>query len=73
MNRLRAILLTLGLISLALGGCANVQPWQHAALANNKMNRDRDPIKTASDEHVYFSREAATGGRGVGGAGCGCN
>jgi hypothetical protein len=73
MNRPRLVLLTLGLASLALGGCAHVQPWEHAALTDYKMNRARDPIKTASEEHVYFSREAATGGQGVGGAGCGCN
>jgi hypothetical protein len=24
-------------------------------------------------EHTFFSREAAAGGRGVGGNGCGCN
>jgi len=73
MNRPRIILLTLGLCSLALGGCATVQPWEHSALADYKMNRARDPISTAIKEHVYFSREAATGGQGVGGAGCGCN
>ena len=28
---------------------------------------------TAMLEHVYFSREAAQGGRGIGGPGCGCN
>jgi hypothetical protein len=34
-----------------------------------------DPIATATvnAEHVYFSRESASGGRGVGGSGCGCN
>ena len=37
------------------------------------MNPDRDPEGTAMTEHVYFSREAASGGRGVGGSGCGCN
>jgi hypothetical protein len=73
MNRHRLILLTLGLLTLALGGCANVQPWEHAALADYKMNRNRDPLKMAIDEHIYFSREAATGGQGVGGPGCGCN
>ena len=73
MNRLRLIRLTFALGSLALGGCAHVQSWEHASLSNYNMNRGRDPIKTASDEHVYFSREAATGGQGVGGAGCGCN
>ena len=30
-------------------------------------------LETAIDEHVYFSKEAATGGRGIGGGGCGCN
>jgi len=73
MNRLRITILALALLSLALGGCANVQSWEHGALADYKMNRSRDPIKVAVDEHIYFSREAATGGQGVGGAGCGCN
>ncbi len=73
MNRLRLTLLALALASLATSGCVHVQSWERASLSDYKMNTDRDPIKTASDEHVYFSREAATGGRGVGGAGCGCN
>ena len=30
-------------------------------------------LATAMAEHIYFSRESATGGRGVGGSGCGCN
>jgi hypothetical protein len=25
------------------------------------------------DDHIYFSKEASTGGNGVGGGGCGCN
>jgi hypothetical protein len=37
------------------------------------MNPDRDPLGGSLTEHVYFSREAASGGRGVGGSGCGCN
>jgi hypothetical protein len=37
------------------------------------MRTDRDPIGTAMDQHVFFSREAASGGSGVGGGGCGCN
>jgi homoserine kinase len=52
---------------------ARVRPWQRAALADDIMNPDRDPLGAAVSEHVYFSREAASGGRGVGGAGCGCN
>ena len=34
---------------------------------------DRDPLGSTMIEHVYFSREAASGGKGVGGSGCGCN
>jgi hypothetical protein len=50
-----------------------VHPWERANLADVSMNPDRDPLGTTMIEHVYFSREAANGGRGVGGSGCGCN
>ena len=63
------------LLAAALTGCStvNVQPWERATLADAIMRPDRDPLATAMAEHVYFSRETATGGRGVGGSGCGCN
>ena len=32
-----------------------------------------DPVAMMTDEHIYFSREAAAGGRGFSGGGCGCN
>jgi hypothetical protein len=54
-------------------GCANVQPWERATMADYSMRPDRDPLRTAMSEHIYFSREASSGGRGVGGSGCGCN
>lgn len=54
-------------------GCARVKPWQRGTLSDISMRPDRDPLGAAFDEHVYFSREAASGGRGVGGGGCGCN
>jgi hypothetical protein len=61
-----------------LSGCSTasavrVRPWERAALADDTMNPDRDALGTAMTEHVYFAREAASGGRGVGGSGCGCN
>ena len=65
-------LLLLGSLAL-LSGCTTVQPWERAALADDKMRPDRDPLLTAMMEHIYFSREASSGGRGVGGSGCGCN
>lgn len=61
-----------------LSGCANpdlvrVKPWERATLASYAMRPDRDPLQTAMAEHIFFSRETAAGGRGVGGSGCGCN
>jgi len=74
------LLLFLALISVcgALSGCATrsavrVKPWERGLLADPTMDPNRDPLATEMIEHVYFSREAAAGGRGVGGAGCGCN
>lgn len=68
----------LGVAVLMLAGCAGpslvrVHPWEREALADAAMNPDRDPVGAAMTEHVYFSREASSGGRGVGGSGCGCN
>jgi hypothetical protein len=63
---------------LCLSGCAGfnpvrVHPWQRAALADPIMDPGRDPLGKQMSEHVSFSREAASGGGGVGGSGCGCN
>jgi hypothetical protein len=74
----RAVILALAALAAGLSGCAStsavrVQPWERATLADYTMQPDRDPVGTQLSEHIYFSREAATGGRGVGGAGCGCN
>lgn len=65
----------IGLASMAslLAGCASVQPWQRGSLADHSMRPDRDQVETGLAEHMWFSREAATGGRGIGGGGCGCN
>lgn len=65
-------------VILVASGCssarlARVQPWERETLAGPTMNPDRDPLRSAMSEHIYFSREASSGGRGVGGSGCGCN
>lgn len=66
------------LLSIALGGalcagCQNVQPWERGTLADYTMRGDSDPIGEAQADHIFFSREMASGGKGVGGGGCGCN
>jgi len=73
MFRLTITLLLLTLTSLS--GCSSwgVQPWERDVLAQKKMQLDPYPVDTYLDEHIYTSREASAGGRGVGGGGCGCN
>ena len=64
----------LGLLAaVLLSGCTVVKPWQRGELANPSMSWDRDPLAATLDNHVYFSKEAASGGTGLGGGGCGCN
>ena len=67
--RLTVLLLTM----LALAGCETVQPWQRKTLSDYTMRGDRDPIGQGQLDHIFFSREMSSGGRGVGGGGCGCN
>jgi uncharacterized protein DUF4266 len=70
----RLILLCFAVIGAAsLTGCQNVSPWQRGTLADYTMRSDRDPAADAQAEHIFFSREMASGGQGVGGGGCGCN
>jgi hypothetical protein len=65
------------LLGLALAACGctalGVKPWQHDILAKPAMALDAYPIDTLIDDHIYFSKEAASGGRSFGGGGCGCN
>ena len=64
----------LGLMLTAWGGTAlGVKPWQREVLARPEMALNAEPIDAATDDHIYFSREAASGGRSFGGGGCGCN
>jgi len=60
---------------LTMTGCGTigVKPWQRDLLAKKEMALDANPLDAAIDDHVYFSKEAASGGRGFGGGGCGCN
>ena len=49
------------------------QPWEKGTLARPEMQFDPDPLDTKITQHIYTSKEAATGGYGAGGGGCGCN
>jgi hypothetical protein len=68
-----ALLAAVVAILVSQTGCDTVQPWQRKTLADYTMRGDRDPIGDGINDHIFFSREMASGGKGVGGGGCGCN
>ena len=57
------------------GGCSSmgVEPWERDILAKDEMQLTTDAVEASIDDHIYFSKEASSGGRGFGGGGCGCN
>jgi len=62
-------------ILLLCSGCTSmgVEPWERDILAKDEMQLTTDALEAATDDHIYFSKEASSGGRGFGGGGCGCN
>ena len=62
-----------GLALSALSGCTQVKPWQRAVLSKYEMQNTPDALDATLTNHIYFAKEAATGGDGAGGGGCGCN
>jgi hypothetical protein len=57
----------------ACGSLPKVEAWQKGDLARPSMALDPDPVEGMLAQHTYQSKEAASGGFGVGGGGCGCN
>jgi len=51
----------------------DVKPWERGILAKQEMQIPHEKISKEFDEHIYFSKEASSGGFGIGGGGCGCN
>ena len=68
------IFLSAGVLLLC-SGCSTmgVEPWERDVLALEEMQLTTDAAEAATDDHIYFSKEASSGGRGFGGGGCGCN
>lgn len=58
----------------AIGGCSlGTEAWERDRHADPEMALEHDGVDQALDEHIYFSKEASSGGQGFGGGGCGCN
>ena len=60
---------------LFASGCSSlgVEPWERDLLAKKEMALTSSAVDAALDDHIYFSKEASSGGRYFGGGGCGCN
>ena len=74
--RKTCLLIAAGLGVLALAsGCSSlgVKAYDRDLLARDEMRLDANPVDAAIDEHLYFSKEASSGGRSYAGGGCGCN
>jgi len=61
------------LVALLPGACAPVRPWERGTLAHRCMQAAPQPSRALLREHVMNVREAAQGGLGGAGAGCGCD
>ncbi len=63
------------LAGLSATACTSIgpKPWEHDLMAKPEMQLNPYPLKTSADEHIYFSKEASSGGSGFAGGGCGCN
>jgi hypothetical protein len=61
--------------TILTSGCSSlgVEPWERDLLAKDEMSLTSSPVDNALDDHIYFSKEASSGGKGFGGGGCGCN
>ena len=74
-RRILLPLAPLALVALFGSGCGVIgtQVWERDVLSKPEMNLDEPALDHALDDHIYFSKEASSGGRSVGGGGCGCN
>lgn len=72
----RLLGLTFFLLSLGLlNACSTIQvsAWEKEHLADRAMTAVPDALDRRFIDHIYFSREASSGGFSIGGGGCGCN
>jgi hypothetical protein len=69
-----SMLMIFGAGALA-SGCSSlgVKPWQRDVPSREDMQLNANSIDEAIDDHLYFSKEASSGGRSFAGGGCGCN
>jgi len=70
---IRSAVLFVAAILISACSSMGVEARERDILAKDEMQLPSDPLEAAIDGHIYFSKEASSGGRGFGGGGCGCN
>lgn len=63
-------------LTVVLSGCSQltpVKPWERGYLSKPEMAWSADSMQSTLQSHIYFAKEAASGGGSAGGGGCGCN
>lgn len=69
------VIVFLPALIFTFSGCASVgvQVWERDILSKPEMQPANQALDQTIDDHIYFSKEASSGGRSFGGGGCGCN
>lgn len=70
-----AVVLAILCGAMLASGCSSlgVKPWERDVLSRQDMLLNGGSIDDSIDDHLYFSKEASSGGRSFAGGGCGCN
>jgi hypothetical protein len=63
----------LAAVVFMLQGCADTPIYKRGNLAKQEMSWAPDPIEAGLKKHIYFAKEASSGGAEAAGGGCGCN
>jgi len=72
-NKSKLLICLAAMLTVSACSSMGVEPWERDVLAKDEMQLVTDPVEAGIDDHIYFSKEASSGGRGFGGGGCGCN
>lgn len=70
---MRILILTFASLFLAACSSMGVKPWERDVLSKSEMQFGVHSLEDSFDDHVYFSKEASSGGRSFSAGGCGCN
>lgn len=73
MNAAKTTIILTALLCLSACSSLGVEPWERDVLAKDEMSLNSAALDLSLDDHIYFSKEGTSGGRGFAGGGCGCN